>query len=341
MPILNAEAVRCRPPLRVGDFTLDAPVILAPMAGVSDAPFRRLVRSFGSGGLVVTEMIASKAMLHGNRATVRLAALDPIESPAAVQIHGEDPAVMADAARALADGGAVMIDINMGCPVRKIIGSGSGSALMRNEALAGRIVRAVADAVSLPVTVKMRLGWDEASINAPRLARIVEDAGARMVAVHGRTRAQMYAGDADWAAVAPVKAAISIPLVVNGDIETLDDVDRALALSGADGVMIGRGCLGRPWFLAQVAARLTGLPVPADPDTGRRAEIVSAHVEAMADHYGRDNGLKVARKHIAWYSKGFPNSAEFREGIQRVSDPVAVARRIQDFFAPFVERKVA
>lgn len=325
----------------MGDFTLEAPVIVAPMAGVSDAPFRRLVRSFGAGGLVMSEMIASKAMLLGNRATVRLAALDPVEAPAGVQIHGDDPAVMADAARALADGGAVLIDINMGCPVRKIVGAGAGSALMRNEELAARIVRAVADAVRLPVTVKMRLGWNAESINAPRLAARVEDAGARMVAVHGRTREQMYGGAADWEAVAAVKRAISIPLAINGDIRAIEDAERALTISGADAVMVGRGCLGRPWFPARLAARLTGVEVPAEPGIAERAAIVARHVEAMAQHYGRDAGLKVARKHISWYSNGFPNSAEFRERIQRISDPTVVDRCVRDFFAPFAERKAA
>ncbi len=307
------------------------------MAGVTDVPARSVALAF-SPGLVVSEMVASGEVLNAKPSARARAELGLGEARTAVQIAGREARPMAEAARFCVGQGARIIDINFGCPAKKVTNGLSGSALMRDPDHALRLVEAVVDAVDVPVTLKMRLGWDEGQMNAHEIARRAEAAGVRMITVHGRTRCQFYRGSADWAAIAPVKQSVRIPVIANGDIVDAASARRALAQSGADGVMIGRGARGRPWLLGQVAAALAGLPEPAMPEGAGLADLVCGHYEAILDFYGRDLGLRVARKHLGWYLDGIAGAAALRGKVMRSTQPGEVLdllrRGIGDAGAP-------
>ena len=327
--------------IRIGPIDIETRVLLAPMSGVTDAPFRRLARRLGAR-LVVSEMIASEAMIREVRAEMRKTSTNCAEEyPMAVQLAGCEPEAMAEAARLNEDRGAAIIDINFGCPAKKVVNKLSGSAILRDEALAARLMEATVKAVSVPVTMKMRTGWDECSRNAPNVARIAEQCGVQMITVHGRTRCQFYHGTADWRFIRSVKDAVGIPVVANGDIAGPEEAARCLAESGADGVMVGRAAQGNPWIIRQLHDFIEGSGGAAEPCLMEQKAVVLEHYDEMLRHYGSQHGARIARKHICWYSKALPGAAAFRAVVNRIEQPGHVAQAIADFYDASAERAAA
>jgi tRNA-dihydrouridine synthase B len=322
--------------IAIGDIRLPMPVILAPMSGVSDMPFRRLVKRLGAG-LVISEMIASQAMIRQTRQSLRMIEKSAEEEPMAVQLAGCEPEIMAEAAKLNEDLGARIIDINFGCPVKKVVNNYAGSALMRDEPLAAKILEATVKAVKVPVTLKMRTGWDDNNRNAPKLAKIAQECGIQMITIHGRTRCQLYNGRADWSFIRKIKEAVTIPVIANGDVISCDDAKNILDSSGADGVMIGRGSYGRPWFINQVAHFLATGTKLADPSLKEQYTIMRDHMEAMLSHYGNEVGVRMARKHVGWYSKGLEGSAEFRASLNQIDQAPAMLTMIEQFYSSFYQ----
>ncbi|AIL65478.1 tRNA-dihydrouridine synthase [Rickettsiales bacterium Ac37b] len=321
--------------ITIGNNLITKPVILAPMSGVTDMPFRRLVKKLGAG-LVVSEMIASRAMILETKQSLQKCAISEEEDYTSVQLAGCEPNVMAEAAKLNEDKGAKIIDINFGCPVKKVVGGNAGSSLMRDEILAANIMEATVKAVKIPVTVKMRMGWDHNNLNAPKLAKIAEECGIQMVTVHGRTRCQFYEGKADWHFIKNVKQNISIPVIANGDIKTFEDVEESLDASGADGIMIGRGAYGKPWLIQQAIHYLETGEKLASPDLNSQLNIILEHYDDIIELYGETTGVRMARKHIGWYSNGLPNSAEFRSKINQSTDANHVRNMILEFYNSFI-----
>lgn len=303
---------------RIGNLYVDNRVFLAPMAGVTDSPFRQLCREYGCG-LMFTEMISIKGLYYNDEKTKRLMAYKPEEKPLGIQIFGSEPDIYRSVVPQLDELGFSLIDLNLGCPAPKIVRNGDGSALMRSPELARSVITAVVESTRLPVTVKIRKGWDDTSINAVEIARIAEDCGASAVTVHGRTRDQFYSGKADWDIIKEVKAALSIPVIGNGDVFQPDDAGRMLAYTGCDAVMVGRGAQGRPWLFSQIQAAMAGDPVPECPDIYGRVEIIIRHMDSLVEMEGEHIAVLEMRKHASWYLKGVHGGSPVKTMIHRAN----------------------
>ncbi|MDX8408433.1 MAG: tRNA dihydrouridine synthase DusB [Mariprofundales bacterium] len=319
------------PPVHIGGITIEPPLLLAPMAGITDLPFRTICRRFGVG-LTVTEMIASRAVEQKRQRTERMAVVGADESPVAVQIAGSEPRYLADAARWAVAHGADLVDINMGCPVKKICKQVAGSALLKDEIKVAQLLQAVVAAVPVPVTLKIRTGWDQASKNVAQIARIAEQCGVQMLTVHGRTRAQMFHGHADWEDIGLAVDAVRIPVIGNGDVVDGASARQLVRVSGCAGVMVGRAVQGNPWLLAEVAAALCGEPAPPAPNDDARWAVVEEHMQRLAAHHGEFHASQLARKHVVWYSKGMLHSAQFRGHFQQLRSWPQQLAAARDYF---------
>lgn len=323
--------------MQFAGFTLRNNLFVAPMAGVTDRPFRQLCKKMGAG-LAVSEMVTSNSLLYGSEKTKRRANHEGEVDPISVQIAGADPKMMADAARYNVDRGAQIIDINMGCPAKKVCNVMAGSALLQDEPLVSKILEAVVKAVDVPVTLKFRTGWDRENRNAPRIARIAEEAGIRLIAIHGRTRACQYMGEAEYDTIALVKSHIRIPVIANGDIATPHKAKFVLDHTGADGVMIGRAAQGRPWIFREIEHFLkTGEELPP-PLVAEIHSVLRTHLADLYAFYGEDTGVKVARKHISWYTKGLASSAAFRRAMNQLQTTREQLAAVDEFFGGLAER---
>ena len=323
--------------MHIGPCQLKNNLIVAPMAGVTDRPFRMLCRSMGAGR-AVSEMVASNSLLYGSEKTRRRANHEGEPDPISVQIVGADPKMLAQAAKYNVDAGAQIIDINMGCPAKKICNVMAGSALLQDEALVGEILEAVVGAVDVPVTLKFRTGWDKANRNAVNIARIAESSGIQALAIHGRTRACGYTGDAEYDTIAAVKAAVSVPVIANGDIATPEKARYVLDYTGADAVMIGRAAQGRPWLFREIGHFLkTGKHLPS-PEVSEILQVLERHVHELYEFYGEFTGVRVARKHISWYTKGLAGSAQFRHGMNLLENSTLQLQGVREFFDQQLQR---
>ncbi|WP_350016702.1 tRNA dihydrouridine synthase DusB [Rhodanobacter sp. IGA1.0] len=318
--------------MRIGPYLIDPPVVLAPMAGVTDKPFRLLCKRLGAG-LAVSEMTNADPRLWHTRKSLRRMDHEGEPEPVSVQIAGYDPAMLAEAARFNVANGAQIIDINMGCPAKKVCNVWSGSALLQDEPLVARIVKAVVDAVEVPVTLKIRTGWDRQNRNALNIARIAQDNGIAALAVHGRTRADKYEGEAEYATIAAVKAAVRIPVLANGDVNTPQQARHVLDVTGADALMIGRGAQGRPWIFREVAHYLATGELLAEPEPAEVGTILLGHLEQLYAFYGEQAGVRIARKHLGWYAKDRPENAAFRQVVNRAETVHEQLRLTRDYFA--------